>query len=144
MKTKVYRLISVEEPLGNGRTIDFKLKKVDNKKTYLVEVLSIHIDTLWVEKDSALIAKFFEYRLHKKNEVKMKWLQDYPPFYLLPVLWGGHEDIKVYSDFFKANKLNLKKVIEPVSLLIRFNETGNFESHFKVVGNLFSDWRFTS
>ena len=139
IKTKAYRLEGVEEPMGNGKTIDFKLAKIESGKVFLVEIVNIHIDSVRVETDTELIHKFFSYRLQQKIDKKMYGLSGIPPFYLIPVLWGGYSEIKIYGDFFGSNKLNFTNVIEPVSYLMQSDGKGYFEHYFKSVSNLFSE-----
>lgn len=131
IKSKIYRLENVEMKLANEKSIDFKIRKSEDGKIYLVEVLNIHLDSNKVEADEEKIKKFLTYRLEKKIASKKSDIN----FFLVPVLWGGWRDIKVYSDYFKKNKMHLQNVSEPVSY-VTFNDPKNKSFYFHRFGNV--------
>lgn len=135
MKTKEYRLSRVEAPLGNGSSIDFQLKKLNNN-ILLVEIVNIHLGSERVEADPIAIDKFLTNRLMGKIEKKKKGLKENIDFYLIPVLWGGWKEIEVYSTYFKSRKLTIANVIEPVAYLQHSNGLGYFDHQFGRVSTL--------
>jgi hypothetical protein len=135
IKSKIYRLEKVEFKLASQKKIDFEIKRIEDGKLFLVEVYSIHLDSNKIENDDLKIRKFLDYRLANKVESK----KSDTDFFLVPVLWGGWRDIKVYSDYFKRNKMHLINVLEPVSYVIFTDPNDkNFYLHrFGNVSNIF-------
>lgn len=131
IKSKIYRLGNVETKLASEKRIDFKIKKTEDGKLYLVEVLNIHLDSKKVENDEGKIKIFLNHRLAKKIESKNSDID----FFLVPVLWGGWQDIKVYSDYFKKNKMHLTNVLEPVAY-VTFTDPKNETFYFHRFGNV--------
>lgn len=131
IKSKTYRLENVETKLASEKSIDFKIKKTEDGKLYLVEVLNIHLDGDKVESDEKKIKIFLNHRLTKKIESKKSDTN----FFLVPVLWGGWQDIKVYSDYFKKNKMHLTNVLEPVAYAT-FTDPKNEKFYFHRFGNV--------
>jgi len=107
-----FDLVSLEEPMPNGKKIDFNLKHKISKKTQLVEVLNIHYnylkeytdDTLALEIKGKIIDKLKD---KTKNDCDTE-------FYLVPVIWANYEQLKWISSLY-ADKINIqnKLVIEP-------------------------------
>lgn len=137
IKSKTYRLAGIEHKIPNGKSIDFKLRHIEKNKFLLVEIVNIHLDSKRVDNDPDAIRKFLTHKLSQKIETKKSQIEDEISFYLIPVIWGGWQDIKIYSDFFKSNTLNLPDVIEPVSYLTYTDNAGYYEHYFKNISNLF-------
>jgi len=131
VKSKIYRLENVEAKLTNEKSIDFKIRKVEDGKLHLVEVVNIHLDSSKVESDDEKIRKFLNHRLRNKIESKKSEIN----FFLVPVLWGGWQDIKVYSEYFKKNKMHLTNVLEPVAFAT-FTDPKNEIFYFHRFGNV--------
>lgn len=136
MKTKAYRLERVETPLPNGKTIDFQLCKIETNCSILVEIVNIHLDSDRVEADPVAIDKFLTHRLVAKIKDKNKKLKENVHFYLVPVLWGGWQDIEVYSNYFRHYKLALENVIEPVAYLQHSDGQEYYDHQFGRVSTL--------
>lgn len=132
-----YQLIGIEDKMPNGKSIDFKLKLVGQDKFLLVEVVNIHLDSSKVVDDAEAISKRLTHKLARKIADKKQGLDIDVEFYLIPVIWGGGEDIKTYSEFFKTHRLELPAVVEPVAYLTRFNEVGYCKHHFGPLSTLF-------
>jgi hypothetical protein len=115
LKSGNYRLAGIEDKMPNGKFIDFKLKLVGQDKFQLVEVFNIQLDSSRVIDDAELIRKRLMHKLSKKIEDKKARLSSNVSFCLIPIIWGGWEDIKVYGEFFKAHKLELLEVTEPLA-----------------------------
>lgn len=137
IKSKMYRLVAIEEKLPNGKSIDFKLRHIEQNKFYLVEIVNIHLNSNRVEDNPDAIRKFLTHRLSNKLKAKNLKLDNGTIFYLIPVIWGGWQQIKIYSNFFRTNGLGLQNVIEPVSYLTYTDGAGYYEHYFKTVSNLF-------
>lgn len=135
IKSKKYSLEKVETELVSKSRIDFTIRNLDDGKLLLVEVVNIHLNSDKVESDEEKIRKFLDYRLSSKIESKKSTTS----FFLVPVLWGDWKDIKIYSEYFKRNKMHLENVLEPVSY-VTFIDTENenyYRHHFGNVSNLF-------
>ena len=139
IKSKSYRLSSIEVKLPNGKSIDFQLELTGKSKFLLVEVMNIHLEETKVDNSPEAIEKFLTERFTQKLESKTLTLPDNIEFYLVPVLWGGWKHIKVYSDYFKTNTIKLKNVIAPVAYLTYSDGKGYYEHHFKTISNLFKE-----
>lgn len=112
--TKEYKIEAVEAELSDStKTIDFKLRKISDNSLYLVEVVNIHIDSDRIENDPEKIKKFLNHRLTQKIESK----ETKTNFYLIPVIWSGWHELKIYSEFFKNHKLENQNIIEPFSYI---------------------------
>jgi hypothetical protein len=131
IKSKIYRLENVETKLGSGKSIDFQIKKIENGRSYFVEVTNIHLDSDKLENDDEKIKTFLDYRLAKKIESK----RSDTDFFLVPVLWGGWLDIKIYSGYFKRNKMHLTNVLEPVAY-VTFTDPKNEKFYLHRFGNV--------
>lgn len=131
LKSKMYRLEDVETKLSSKKSIDFTVKKIDNRKLFLVEIVNIHLDSNKIENDETKIKKFFADRL--VNKIKSKKSSE--DFFLVPVLWGGWKDVKIYSDYFKKNRMDIKNVLEPVSY-VTFSDPHNANHYFHRFGNV--------
>jgi hypothetical protein len=141
LKSKLYELEDVETQLPNNKTIDFKLRKLKDDNSILVEVVNIHLDSERIEYKNKKIEKFLTERFEKKIESKKMGLEDDIDFYLIPVLWGTWKDLKVYSDYFKDNEIHIQNVAEPVSYLtfIDPNNEYFYLHRFGRVSNLFNN-----
>lgn len=138
IKSKSFRLISIEEKIPNGKSIDFKLLNIEQNKTMLVEIVNIHLNNEKVENDSEAIRVFLTGKLTDKKETKSLKLDNLVQFYLIPVIWGSAENLKVYSDFYRFNSLNLDGILEPVAYLTYSDKTGHYYKHyFTTISKLF-------
>ncbi|HEY8659023.1 MAG TPA: hypothetical protein VIL78_08295 [Hanamia sp.] len=137
IKSGTYRLSGIEHKLPNGKSVDFKLTQTIKNEEILVEIVNIHLDAERVEGNAEAIERFLAHKLTAKMADKKQKLVEDVAIYLIPVLWGGWEDIQVYSDYFKNNQLALPFTLEPVAYL-QYNDGANyFEHHFKTVSHLF-------
>jgi hypothetical protein len=136
MATKLYRLEHVEEELPNGKSIDFYLQEVKDKKRILVEVLNIDLDGDRVQSDPMSIDKFITHRARKKFKEKNENIPEPEQFQLIPVLWGGHKDIEVYRQHFKDHRSTPENVMEPPAYLRHSDGQFYFDHQFSRVGNL--------
>jgi hypothetical protein len=137
IKSGAYRLNGIEYKLPNGKSVDFKLTKTVKNEEILVEIVNLHLDADRVEDDPMAIKKFLAHKLSTKMADKKQNLTNDVVLYLIPVLWGGWKEIKIYSDFFKNNQFNIPDTLEPIAYL-QYNDGINyFEHHFKTVSHLF-------
>lgn len=92
-------LVQVEKKLSNGKRFDFEVEKDENK--ILVEVFNINFDFDRIE-STENFQKLLEHRLTKKLNSKLNGLTGtYPPFLLIPVLWGNVLKLEQFADAFK-------------------------------------------
>jgi hypothetical protein len=131
IKSKIYRLQRVESELSSKKKIDFEIKRIEDGRLFFVEAVNIHLDSNKVESDDSKIRKFLDGRLMKKMESKRSDTN----FFLVPVIWGGWSDIKIYSEYFKKNKMHLKSILEPVSYLT-FTDPNNEKFYYHRFGNV--------
>jgi hypothetical protein len=146
LKSKIYTLNSIEVALENkpdSKTIDFGLTKVEDRSLVFVEIVNIHPDEERIENDDEKIRTFLYGRFVNKINDKKKKLVDKSKanFFLVPVIWGNTETLKIYSDYFKRNKIEIDKVTEPVVYSTFVNEsTGYYEHRFANISNLFKSY----
>lgn len=100
-----FKLVSIEKPLPNGKTIDFEISI--EGKNHLLEVYNIDFDREKLKNSNDLI-KFLEFRLQKKINDKLKGI-DISTLRCLfvPVLWGDIVSLAEYTeafDYFKPLK----------------------------------------
>jgi hypothetical protein len=140
IKSKIYRFEDVEIGSPNKKTIDFKLKNVKDDNSVLVEIVNIHIDSNRIDNDDEKIKKFLTDRISQKVNSKKVNLSSDINFFLVPVLWGAATDLKIYSDYFKKNKMHIQNVIESVSYLTFSDPNDNFFvlHRFGNISNLFN------
>ncbi|MCW3110733.1 MAG: hypothetical protein JWQ09_5239 [Segetibacter sp.] len=137
IKSGAYRLNGIEYKLPNGKSVDFKLTQTVKNEVILVEIVNLHLDADRVEDDAAAIIKFLTHKLSTKMADKKQNLTNDIVIYLIPVLWGGWKEIKIYSDFFKNNQFSIQNTLEPIAYL-QYNDGKNyFQHHFKTVSHLF-------
>ena len=139
MKTKKYSLEGIETKLSNNKSIDFKLKQYSDNSYILIEIVNIHLNSDRIEKSNVKIDKFLTERLEQKVKNKKQGLFEDINFYLIPVLWGNSDDLKIYSDYFIENSIQIKNVIEPLSYLtfIDPNDETYFLHRFGKISDLF-------
>lgn len=137
IKSKSYRLHSVEAPLPNGKAIDFTLRRILDNTLVDVEVSNIHLDSERVEANNTAIRKFLTDRLTQKIAEKKEKLFSKKDFFLVPVIWGQGRDIKIYSDYFKNNKMHIEQVIEPLAYITFSYDENSFVHRFGTVSTLF-------
>ncbi len=98
LKDEGLRLTQVEKKLPNGKRFDFEVEKDGNKT--LVEVFNINFNYDRIE-SSEKFQKLLEHRLAKKLKSKLQGLTGtYPPFLLVPVLWGNIIELEPFADAF--------------------------------------------
>jgi hypothetical protein len=142
LKSQKYTLKEVEVEMPNGKCIDFKLESINNNSITYVEVMNIHLDEKKVTEDEEAIHKFLKGRIEKKFAEKKDGLKKDMQFFIVPVLWGGWEDIKVYSDYFIKHPYPIQYAIEPVAH-VRFTDGINYFDHrFGRVSGLFNNVNF--
>jgi len=137
IKSGGYRLNAIEQILQNGKSVDFKFTKTINGEIIMVEVVNIHLDADRVENNITAIDKFLTNKLAVKMADKKQNLTINEDIHLVPVLWGGWENIRIYSNYFRNNKLSLSFAVEPIAYLQYNNRENYFEHHFKTVSHLF-------
>ena len=140
VRSKLYKLISVEEPLANKKSLDFKLLRTSDNKIQLVEIMNIHLDDSKVVSDNDLLEKFMSHRFNEKIADKRRDLEANIDFFLVPILWGSADSLRIYSQHFENNEMYVNNVIEPVSYLTFGDENDpTFLMHrFGRVSNLFN------
>ena len=125
-------LVQVEKRLPNGKSFDFAVKegRVEN----FVEVYNIDfkIERIGSAED---LKKFLECRIVKKLNAKLAGLlEPFPPFIIVPVLWGDILGIEPYSralDYFKPYK-----IIGPFMMIAQYRSgTGDLVYDFGSVKN---------
>ncbi|HTB06640.1 MAG TPA: hypothetical protein VK806_06755 [Bacteroidia bacterium] len=107
-------LISTEARLNKGKSIDFKLRLNDQNSYILLEVYNIHLGHGRVESSDEKLKSFLDTRLKGKISSK-KAISSEEIFILAPVFWGEDEDIDIYSEYFKRNRMHIKNVLEPAA-----------------------------
>jgi hypothetical protein len=144
LSTNNYRLLRVEEALGNGKTLDFTVQDITSSTVRLVEVYNIHLDSEKVEEDPNAIRAFLTKRLTEKIADKQK-NQDSPvEFTLVPVIWGAVKSLRVYSQYFQEHQLDLPNVHEPFAWLQFSNDSNYYAHRFSRLSNLFNDFDATA
>ena len=137
IKSKIYRLETIEEKLSNGKAIDFKLRMTESETTHLIEVLNIHLDFKKIDPNPVLIEKFLRDRIAAKILDKTKNLLVYPGLILIPVLWGESKALKIYNDFYKRTPLKIVNTIEPCGYLTYPDGKGRYKHYFEPISTLF-------
>jgi hypothetical protein len=136
LNSKIYQLERIEYPLENDKTIDFHLRRVEDGRSVLVEVVNIHIADSRVESDPIAINTFLSHRAISKRNKKEETLTAPIEYYLAIVLWGGWKSIQIYSNHFKTQNLNVDGVIEPLAYLQHSDGMGYYDHQFGRVSTL--------
>jgi len=140
LSTNKYRLLRVEEGIGNGKTLDFTIQDISTSTVQLVEVYNIHLDSEKVEADPTAINAFLTKRLTDKITDKQKKRDTPIEFTLVPVLWGGVKELRVYSQYFQEHQLDIPNVHEPFAWL-QFSDDKDYYAHrFARITNLFKEF----
>lgn len=137
--SKRFNLLGTETLLPNNKRIDFDMEIPDSKMRVLIEVLNIQIKPNKVVDNEDEIRQFFEYRIIKKLEDKKSNLTEDWNIHLVPVLWGDHEKLEIYSRYFKKNKFDLPLAYEPLAFITYTDQKEYFEPHFLPLSQLFKD-----
>ncbi len=118
LKNTGFELLQTEQPLTSSKEstkIDFTVKQ--NNKILLVEVYNIHlpeaINLDYNEIERRLIQKITD-KLEKKQKKSDKI------FYLVPVLWGEYEAIKLVNNYYIKSKREFNNTMYP-SAYVSFN-----------------------
>ncbi len=132
-----YTLQGVEaDYIANKNSADFTLYK---DKSYLVEVISIHI-----EQGEPDIKRLLADKISKKITQKTGDCEDYKPFTLCPVLWGFKEELKAAQDLFKNGDVSsFPDVHEPFAYLSFTAKGGGFIHRFCGISDLITEKEIT-
>lgn len=123
--------------MPNGKHLDFRLEKVADGKAVYVEVMNIFLEKSKVTDDDQEITKFLTYRIKQKFLEKKLGLKEDIHFFIVPVLWGDWTDLKIYSDYFKRNKLDIRYISEPIAHVRYTNNINYFDHRFGNVSRIF-------
>lgn len=98
------RLISVETPLNNGKSVDYEVYYSDTR--FLVEVLNVHFDANKIRTRNDL-EKFFSGREERKinNKLKDAELESGLCVTFTEIIWGNLVKLSPYIDFFKERNI---------------------------------------
>lgn len=141
MNTAKYRLIDTEyKPYDDSDIdIDFRLEDRETGEILLIEIFSIFLNDDKVEENDLLIRKLMSQRASDKFAQKNEGILNPVLYELAPVIWGSQKSLKIYSDYFKRNKMHIENVVEPLSY-ISFIIDGNedrFIGVFRGLSRLF-------
>lgn len=95
------KLLSIEKPLGNGKSCDFECVSKDNKKI-LLEVLSINNLDINKQESSQSFSDFINQKVEKKYNDKTQGLLEIPNIYIMPIL-ENKEDLKKHNITTNSN-----------------------------------------
>jgi hypothetical protein len=136
-RTNNFILLEVEKNLPNGKSIDFDMTIQDPKMRVLIEVINIQINPKKVENNANSIRRFINGRLEKKITDKKKNLIDNWNIHLVPVIWGGNEQLEIYHEYFKTNSPDLPLSYVPLAFLTYYDQNGNYFPKFGSISTLF-------
>ncbi|BAO76449.1 hypothetical protein [Winogradskyella sp. PG-2] len=139
LKSKTVELIKCEVSLDNKKSIDFDVIFPENGMRVLIEVVNIHLDPQKTEDDPNKIKTFLEKRLNDKRKSKTGDSEYADKVHLIPVLWGSHENLRIYERFFKTNKIDTTLTYEPMAYLTYTDSNGYFETYFNPITKLFKE-----
>jgi hypothetical protein len=137
-RTNNFILLEVEKVLPNGKSIDFDMMIQDPKMRVLIEVMNIQINPKKVENDANSIRTFINSRLEEKITNKKKNLIDDWNIHLVPIIWGGHEQLEIYYEYFKTNSTELPLSYVPLAFLTYYDHNGNYFPKFGSISTLFN------
>lgn len=135
-----YELLNIEEPIYDYKNVkaDFFLKRIFDGKQFFVEVVNIHLQHRnLIESES--IKKHIEGKIIKKVE---RTLFSSPRFdvYIQPVIWTENtSQLKVVSELYKSNKIEIKNVYVPLSLLTIMFSEGVYRHRFEYVNTILDE-----
>jgi hypothetical protein len=136
-RTNNFTLLEVEKVLPNGKSIDFDMMIRNPKMRVLIEVFNIQINPEKVENDSKAIKTFINGRLKNKiNDKKANLIGDWN-IHLVPIIWGGHEQLEIYYEYFKTNSTDLPLSYSPLAFLTYYDQDGNYFPKFGSLSTLF-------
>lgn len=136
MRTGLYRLEKVEYPIDNGKSIDFLLRNITTNERVLAEIVSIRLDESKVVNDKQEMEKFILNRVNQK--LSSKGSQNInQKFFLVPIIWGPKNCLKIYSDFFKEYKIDIEYIIEPLAFLSFIDAQGKYLHRFSRISKLY-------
>lgn len=137
MKTGVYKFVRTEYSLTkDGKSIDFKLYDINEKRNILIEVVNIELRNDMML-NHCTIHQFLSKKLNDKLEDTDKsGIHDYT---LIPVLWGNDkgslDNILRVKEFYEATKFTIERVELPmVYMLVYIN--GKPENRFCSILNI--------
>ena len=136
-RTNNFTLLEVEKVLPNGKSIDFDLMIRGPEMRVLIEVLNIQINPLKVENDANSIKTFINGRLGQKVADKKVNLMEDCNVHFVPVIWGGHEQLEIYHEYFKSNSTEIPLSYVPLAFLTYYDQDGNYFPKFSSLSTLF-------
>lgn len=134
-----YTLLNIEEkPYSqNNVSADLYLKRNDDNKLYLVEIVNIHLERRDIEKLNEL--KLF---LNSKIKEKVKvTFYNFPKcdIYIQPVVWVKNiEQVKLISELYKGKHIKEKNVFEAM-IPLTFKDQNSFEHRFEYASTILDD-----
>ncbi len=139
-KTSPLKLIGTEVPVDpmnkNGSKIDFLILNSQTKKEELVEVINIHLTERNISSDDKI-----EILLSQKiiEKLSKKGLNRHRKFFLVPVLWGQWDEIKVVKEYYSIHKPEFPNTIIP-SCFVTFTDPNGARVHrFGTIDTIFNN-----
>ena len=138
--TGKYKLLNIEERIYNHNNVkaDLFLEQNDDKRRFLVEVVNIHLENKNLLEESN-IKRHIESKLFQKVD---KTFFDAPKhdIYIQPVVWTESEfQIKIVSEIYKKNKIDIENVYIPLCYLTYQFSDGSYKHRFEYVNTILED-----
>jgi hypothetical protein len=136
MKSGLYDLINIEEPIIQGRNMsaDIFLKTKTDFSQTLIEVLNIHLENKEFE-NSDEIKYHLESKFNKK--IKNKMITEDREIFIQPVLWLKDEaTYRLLSDFYSETNFEMEKVKEPLTYCSFKLLNGSYEHKFESISTI--------
>ncbi|HRN41038.1 MAG TPA: hypothetical protein PK649_03070 [Vicingus sp.] len=138
--TGKYTLLNIEEKVysQNNVSADLYLKRNEDNKDFLVEIVNIHLE-------QQEISNFDKLKCYLKSKIDKKIKETFfkspkCDIYIQPVVWVKDiEQIKLVSEFYKRNILNIENVFIPMTYLTYSIDNNSFEHRFEYVTTILDD-----
>ena len=138
--TGKYTLLNIEEkPCSQcKKPADLYLKRNDDNKEFLVEIVNIHFERQNIT-DFGKLKYYLKSIIESK--VKDKFFKNPKcDIYIQPVIWTKDiEQIELLSEFYKKNSLNIENVYVPMVSLTYSIDNNSFEHRFEYVTSILDD-----
>jgi hypothetical protein len=137
IKSGGYQFLGTEVNLGNGKGGDFDMLELKTNLRIIIEVVNIMLPEN-LQGDDEKIKRFLTTKLTDKMNDKTKQGQKTSPFTLVPVIWGGQEQLRRISNFYKTNTIEVPHCLEAGAYSTFIKSDGSFFHCFGRISTLFS------
>ncbi|WP_321281237.1 hypothetical protein [Marinifilum fragile] len=138
--TGKYSLLNIEEKIYSKKGVraDLFMRRVSDKREFLVEIVNIHLENRNLN-DSSKIKHHIESKLKLKID-KTFFESPKREIYIQPVVWiESLEQIQIISELYRKKKIAMDNVYVPMCYMTYQLSNGDYEHRFEYVTTILEE-----